>query len=142
MIMEEEKLESLFADYGKELSSGMDDKVFMSRLNSRLQTIETLKAETAGMRRRNRRAIAIAAVAGFICGFVAALLVPSIEEMIVRTFAFGLMSARQAVDYAGIIAWLMACVAVGGMTYLVYDIAYAFCRRRLVASTSNLQNLS
>ena len=63
MIMEEDKLKSLFAEFQPELSS---DSLFMNRLERNMESVEIVKRRVEEMRARNRRAIAVAAIVGFI----------------------------------------------------------------------------
>ncbi len=64
--MEDDKLKSLFTNFEPELSS---DFKFMNKLERNLNSVEIIKRHTAEVRSRNKKAVAIAAFAGFIVGF-------------------------------------------------------------------------
>lgn len=65
--MEDDKLKFLFTNFEPELSS---DFKFMNKLERNLNSVEIIKRHTAEVRSRNKKAVAIAAFAGFIVGFV------------------------------------------------------------------------
>ena len=64
------ELKSLFTNFEPELSS---DFKFMNKLERNLNSVEIIKRHTAEVRSRNKKAVAIAAFAGFIVGFVFSL---------------------------------------------------------------------
>lgn len=79
MIMEEDKLKSLFAEFRPELSS---DRRFMDRLTRNMESVEIVKRRVEEMRARNRRAIAVAAIVGFIVGFLFSLSLPYLSGLV------------------------------------------------------------
>lgn len=79
MIMEEDKLKSLFAEFQPELSS---DSLFMNRLERNMESVEIVKRRVEEMRARNRRAIAVAAIVGFIVGFLFSLSLPYLSGLV------------------------------------------------------------
>lgn len=104
MIMEEDKLKSLFADFQPELSS---DRQFMSCLERNMESVEIVKRRMAEMRARNRRAIAVAAVVGFVVGFLFSLALPYLSGLVadwqLTLPEESVMSV--AADYFAVIAW-------------------------------------
>lgn len=104
MIMEEDKLKSLFAEFRPELSS---DRQFMNRLTRNMESVEIVKRRMAEMRARNRRAIAVAAVVGFVVGFVFSLALPYLSGLVadwqLTLPEESVMSV--AADYFAVIAW-------------------------------------
>lgn len=104
MIMEEDKLKSLFAEFRPELSS---DRQFMSCLERNMESVEIVKRRMAEMRARNRRAIAVAAVVGFVVGFVFSLALPYLSGLVadwqLTLPEESVMSV--AADYFAVIAW-------------------------------------
>lgn len=104
MIMEEDKLKSLFAEFRPELSS---DRQFMNRLTRNMESVEIVKRRMAEMRARNRRAIAVAAVVGFVVGFVFSLVLPYLSGLVadwqLTLPEESVMSV--AADYFAVIAW-------------------------------------
>lgn len=102
--MEEDKLKSLFAEFRPELSS---DRQFMNRLTRNMESVEIVKRRMAEMRARNRRAIAVAAVVGFVVGFVFSLALPYLSGLVadwqLTLPEESVMSV--AADYFAVIAW-------------------------------------
>lgn len=102
--MEEDKLKSLFAEFRPELSS---DRQFMSCLERNMESVEIVKRRMAEMRARNRRAIAVAAVVGFVVGFVFSLALPYLSGLVadwqLTLPEESVMSV--AADYFAVIAW-------------------------------------
>lgn len=102
--MEDDKLRSLFADFQPELSS---DRQFMSCLMQNMESVEIVKRRMAEMRARNRRAIAVAAVVGFVVGFLFSLALPYLSGLVadwqLTLPEDSVMSV--AADYFAVIAW-------------------------------------
>ncbi len=71
--MEEDKIKDLFRGYNPELSS---DSIFMSRLQRNMKGVELLKQQTAAARCRNKTAVLVASISGFIVGILLTLLIP------------------------------------------------------------------
>ena len=77
--MEDDKLKFLFTNFEPELSS---DFKFMNKLERNLNSVEIIKRHTAEVRSRNKKAVAIAAFAGFIVGFVFSLFLPYLSNAV------------------------------------------------------------
>lgn len=77
--MEDDKLKSLFENFEPELSS---DFQFVNKLQQNLNSVEIIKRHTAEVRARNRKAVAIAAIVGFIVGFLFSLSLPYMSEAV------------------------------------------------------------
>lgn len=77
--MEDEKLKELLGSFKPELSS---DDLFMARLQSRLDAVEIVRRHSAEVRRHNRIAVVVAALAGFVMGVVMTLLFPLIGDWV------------------------------------------------------------
>ncbi len=71
--MKEDKIKDLFRGYNPELSS---DSIFMSRLQRNMKGVELLKQQTAAARCRNKTAVLVASILGFIVGILLTLLIP------------------------------------------------------------------
>lgn len=104
MIMEEDKLKSLFAEFRPELSS---DRRFMDRLTRNMESVEIVKRRVEETRARNRRAIAVAAIVGFVVGFLFSLALPYLSGLVadwqLTLPEESVMSV--AADYFAVIAW-------------------------------------
>lgn len=77
--MEDDKIKSLFSNFEPELSS---DFQFMSKLQQNLNSVELIKRHTAEMRSVNKKAVAVAAIAGFIVGFLFSLTLPFLTDAV------------------------------------------------------------
>lgn len=77
--MEDDKLKSLFSDFEPALSS---DAQFVSRLRQNMNSVELIRRHTAEVRSRNKKAVAIAAVMGFVIGFLFSLLLPYLSDAV------------------------------------------------------------
>lgn len=118
MIMEE-KLTILFTDYDPELSP---DSRFMSRLQHNLETVELLKRQTEAMQRKNRLAVAVAALTGFIFGIVTTLLYPSLSAMAGRIAAMCTVSFPLFDSWGEMLLWGIIGLTGFLIVYSAYDI--------------------
>ncbi len=120
MTMDNDNLKELFGNFNPDLSSGSD---FIARLQQRMDTIEMVRQYNAELRRRNRIAVMIAALAGFIMGVVLTLLMPLIGDWI-ATFRLSVPGHAFNIDLH-YIAWVLLA-AVSMFTALnTYEIALA-----------------
>ena len=71
--MEDDKLKEIFSNFEPGLSS---DLSFMARLQHNLDAVEIIKRHNAAQRAQNRRAVAIAAIVGFVVGVLFSLSLP------------------------------------------------------------------
>ena len=104
--MEDDKLKSLFSNFEPELSS---DFLFMNKLKRNLNSVELIKQHTVEVRSRSRKAVAIAAIVGFIVGFLFSLSLPYLSEA-VSNWQLTLPSESVMNVFANnftIIAWLV-----------------------------------
>lgn len=111
--MEDDKLKSLFAGFDPELSP---DRLFMDKLKRNMESVEIVKRRLSEARARSRRAVAIAAVVGFLVGFFSSLALPYLNEMVADwQLTLAQESAMSIVaDNFPIIAWAM----IGAMAVL------------------------
>lgn len=77
--MEDANIRESFAAFNPELTS---DLAFMNRLKRNMEAVELVRQHAAAARRRNRRAVAIAAVAGLVMGTMMGLCLPIVERWI------------------------------------------------------------
>lgn len=104
--MEDDKLKSLFSNFEPELSS---DFLFMNKLKRNLNSVELIQQHTVEVRSRSRKAVAIAAIVGFIVGFLFSLSLPYLSEA-VSNWQLTLPSESVMNVFANnftIIAWLV-----------------------------------
>lgn len=79
--MEDDKLKSLFASFEPDISS---DYQFMTKLQRNLNSVEMIKKHAAEERTRSKQAVAIAAIIGFIVGFLFSLSLPYLSNAILN----------------------------------------------------------
>ena len=79
--MEDEKIKSLFSNFEPELPS---DFGFMSELQRKLDAVEAIKQHAEELKARNRKAVAIAALVGFVVGFLFSLSLPYLSDWVAR----------------------------------------------------------
>lgn len=111
--MEDDKLKSLFANFEPELSS---DFRFMNKLQRNLNSVEMIKQHNAEVRARSKKAVAIAAVVGFIVGFMFSLSLPYLNHA-VSNWQLTLPSESMLNTFANnftTIAWLV----IGGTSVI------------------------
>lgn len=121
--MDDEKIREIFADFRPEISSPTR---FMASLQQNMEAVELVRQHTIALRRRNRIAVAVAAVAGFAMGLIMALLYPIIGEKVAALgIALPHLQILQLTINYGIIA-TVAMAAVCTITAVnAYEIALA-----------------
>lgn len=77
--MEDDKLKELFRGFEPELTSGFQ---FMARLQQSIDAVELVKQHSVALRRRNKVAVVIAALSGFLTGVLLTLLFPLVGDWI------------------------------------------------------------
>lgn len=77
--MQDDKLKYLFSNFEPELSSDFE---FMNKLQRNLNSVEIIKRHAAEVRARSRKAVLIAAVVGFIVGFMFSLSLPYLSDAV------------------------------------------------------------
>lgn len=76
--MEEKRLKVIFKEYDPELSSRM---AFMERLERNLNAVEIIHQENTKAVKRNRFAVILASMVGFLVGFVFSFALPYFNNM-------------------------------------------------------------
>lgn len=77
--MEDERLKEIFSGYDPKLSSSVD---FMERLDRNLKAVELIHRENESVMKRNRIAVVLASLAGFITGVIFTLLFPYLHGLV------------------------------------------------------------
>lgn len=119
---EDNELRSLFAGFNPPMSS---DAHFLDRLQTSLKAVESARAELAAMRRSNRRAVIIAAFAGFIMGVIATLAMPhllSLASGFAASLPAGIVTGALA-DNLPIIAWVLTAAIIVFTALNTYDLS-------------------
>ena len=124
--MEDDKIKDLFADFNPGMPS---DLSFMSRLQQNLDAVEMVRQHHVEQRRRNRVAVAVAAVVGFVTGFLFSLALPFIGNAVASASIPADSALRALADNYLTIAWLL----IGGTSALIalnaYDLTLSLASR-------------
>lgn len=84
--MNDDKLKDLFQNFQPELSS---DFKFLTKLQRNMDALELVKQQTAMQRKRNRIAVIVAAITGFVMGVIITILFPILADTL-STFSITL----------------------------------------------------
>ncbi|MDE6534716.1 MAG: hypothetical protein K2K82_01755 [Muribaculaceae bacterium] len=90
MNQEDKEIREILGAFAPDQSSELD---FMARLQNRMDTVDVVKDQIAVERRRNRRAIIIAALSGCLVGILLTLAIPLIINVIKPIILFSAMAA-------------------------------------------------
>lgn len=126
--MDENKLSDLFADYNPDLSP---DRLFMSRLEQNLEAVELVKEQLEKVRSKNRLAIIVAAITGFIAGILSVLCYPVLRDALVSIVPSGDRAASVLSVYGDMLPWVIIAIIVFAMTYVAYDITLTIAKQSL-----------
>ena len=117
--MEDEKIKELFSNFQPELSSAYR---FMDNLQKKMEIMDELKRYSAMLRRRNRVAVVVAALSGFVSGVITTLLLPLIVSWFSTLSLPHLQISVMMID-GSILGW----IAIAGTSVItalsVYDLA-------------------
>lgn len=118
--MEDDKLQELFGGFDPELTS---DLRFMDKLQRNMEAVEVVRQHSAAVRRRNRVAVCVAALAGFVMGVVMTLLMPVVSGLLAQVTvslpAIGLPTVHMDLR---IIGWMTAAALSGVTAWNAYEI--------------------
>lgn len=126
--MDDNKLYDLFADYDPDLSS---DSLFMSRLEQNLEAVELVKEQLKKSRSKNRFAIIVAAITGFVAGILSVLYYPALRDALFTIAPSGDKAASVLSAYGDMLPWGIVTLIVFAMTYGAYDITLTIAKRSL-----------
>lgn len=123
MIMEPDKLQSLFNNFNPDMANSGEN--FMARLERNLRSVEVVKNQLVKDRRRNRLALVLSTAIGFIFGIIATIIYPSITQLVenISHTSVGLPSIPES--YINTITLAMLGIIGLLLTFTVYDITRA-----------------
>ncbi len=121
--MDDDKLKELFQNFNPELPS---DSLFIARLRRSMNAVELVKERQAALRRKSRRAVAVAAVVGCLVGCMLTLICLWVGDcdFIVRLRIAGLTSEAIVVNYKAI-GWGVIGIASVLTAMNAYEVALA-----------------
>lgn len=118
--MKENDVKRLFVEFYPTLSNSHD---FVERLMMKIDAVEVVRRHNVVMARINRRAAAVAALAGFIVGVLFMLVLPIVDD-VVSSVSIPLFGEIFIIgkNIAGVIMWIF----IGGVSAIsavtVYDL--------------------
>lgn len=124
--MEEDKLHRLFDQYNPTLSADCD---FMKRLEHNLEAVELVKQRVELMHRKNRMAVIVAAITGFVFGLLSTFCYPYLTVWLNSLTFEAADMARFVADYGNVAVWGIISLMVGVVTYCAYDITLIATRK-------------
>ena len=124
-------LSRIFSDYAPKKE---DDKVFMARLNERLDEVDLLKKRLATNNRQSRRAACYAALLGFITGCLSVLAIPFMTHLFASILWITDLNSQTVShssfgDLSGEFPRLLSLALAAGLTLLVSFRSYAYLSR-------------
>ena len=122
--MEDDKIRELFSNFQPPLSS---TPMFMARLQKNMEAVEIVRQYNKALRRRNRLAVAIAAVCGFVMGVITTLVLPLIGGSLTSlsvTLPRFMQSGSFAID-GSILSWILTAGVSVIFAINAYEIAMA-----------------
>jgi hypothetical protein len=121
--MDDDKLRNLFNDFQPELSSSSQ---FMTKLQKNIEMVEILKQHNIALKKRNKLAVVIAAVSGFVMGVILTLLFPLIGDWVstVSVSLPHLYISPLTIDYS-FVAWIVIAGVCIITALNAYEIALA-----------------
>ena len=118
---ENDKLKELFRGFDPDVSS---ESTFMMKLEHSLNSVEIVKRHSEEMESRHRKAVAMAAVVGFVAGFLCSLLLPALQngvavwkDTLAETSWF-----MPVADNIMVIGWMMVAVTSTLFALNTYDL--------------------
>ena len=132
--MNDDKFKDLFQNFKPELSS---DFKFLTKLQRNMDALELVKHQTAMQRKRNRIAVIVAAITGFVMGVIITILFPILADTL-STFSITL----PAPDFSPIsinwqiIGYILAAIVSVFTALNAYEITLSRLSRRKEAGAS------
>lgn len=119
--MEDDKIKDLFSSFEPEMPS---DFQFMARLRRSMEAVELVKQHNLAMRRRNKKAVVIAALSGFAAGVLLTLLFPLVGDWIsVVSISIPHMGISPITIEYQLVAWIVVAIVSVLIAFNVYEIA-------------------
>lgn len=125
--MENDPLKHIFSNFDPELTPGDH---FTQRVADSLKAVEAVKSEMALQRRRNRKAVVIGALAGFVAGCLCMLLLPYLKVAVVSWMCEQASSAlpERFINCFMIVAWCLTGLTSAIISLNAYELAKSLLR--------------
>ncbi len=116
----DDKLKDFFGSFDPELSS---DIRFMSKLQRNMEAVELVKQRSLATRKRNKVAVAVAALSGVVMGVLITLLFPLVEDWASSiNFTIPYLGMGPLTVDLRLIGWMLVSVVSGFTAYNSYEI--------------------
>lgn len=127
--VEKDPVKNILSHFEPKLTSSAD---FLRRLNRNLEAIEAVKVELDLQRRRNRKAVVIAALSGFLTGCLCMMLLPYIKTaaatwLVAQSYT---SLATTFINQFMIVAWAITGITSVIISLNTYDIAKSILGNR------------
>ena len=124
LIMEDDKLKEIFKEFNPELSSSFQ---FMTKLKKNMETVEIVKQYTEAQKKRNKIAVVLAGICGFVMGVFLTIIYPMITEW-VASYRFTLPiwhTSTLTIDFS-YIGWLLVAGISVFTSLSIYEITLKY----------------
>ncbi|MCM1081785.1 MAG: hypothetical protein NC343_08555 [Muribaculum sp.] len=128
--MEDDKIRTLFDNFEPELSSSFQ---FMNQLKKNMDAVEIVKQHNIALKKRNRLAVVIAAVSGFVMGVILTLLFPLIGDWV---STFNISIPRLQISAITIDFSFFAWIVMAGVSIIAALNAYEIALAKLTPKES------
>lgn len=116
----DDKIKDFFGSFDPELSS---DIRFMSKLQRNMEAVELVKQRSLATRKRNKVAVAVAALSGVVMGVLITLLFPLVEDWTSSiNFTIPYLGMGPLTVDLRLIGWMLVSVVSGFTAYNSYEI--------------------
>lgn len=128
MQNDDKRLQQLFEDYHPALDS--DDR-FMRRVRQQLAVVDMLRREQAALKARSRKAIAAAAVAGFVAGVTFTIMLPYVGSLAAHIHSLIPLLDYDMISQAlNVLTWLIVGVTSVAVALNTYETVMAHTARK------------
>lgn len=114
-----------FSDFEPELS--MSDSDFIASIRRNMRVIATLRSDVRRTRRRCRRALALAALAGMICGVLFSCISPWLCGVVAGILCHGVSLSAST---TAVVTWCLIAAISSVLSYTTYDLTLAIGSNR------------
>lgn len=123
--IKDDSIRALFTDFDPPMES---DARFVARLERNLDAVESVRRQSLALKARSRRAVALAAAAGFLVGFIFSLALPyvgaALEQWCLSVPSSGIMAVLA--DNYMLPSWLL--IAATSVTVAVNTYEFSLSR--------------
>lgn len=127
--MEEDKISNIFLNFNPELS---DDNQFLSQLERNLRSVELVKGHNKQMKRNNRNAVIIAALAGFIVGMLFTMALPWLGDTVqhIRLSTYTALLPEMLLTDFFLFYWGAVGAAIVFVSFNTYELSLFLLRKK------------